>query len=439
MKAEIIAVGSELLTPDRVDTNSLFLTAQLNRLGIEVTRKSVVGDELPALRDAFGKAMDRVELIISSGGLGPTEDDRTRDAVADLLGRKLTRDPAVMSKIEARFRQLGRPMSEVNARQAQVPEGATVLENDRGTAPGLWLETRGHIIVLLPGPPHELKAMFGAQVESRLARLSTGVRLFARELRVAGMGESDVDQRIAPIYTRYSDVVATVLAAPGEIQVHLRTWSADAAAAENLLQQLQDGIVLTLGEAVFSTAGEPMEQVVARELTLNHATIATAESCTGGLLAERLTRIAGSSAYFLGGVVSYSNALKSAWVDVPAEIIESRGAVSAEVAIALADGIRRRTGATLGVGITGVAGPTGGTPEKPVGTVHVAIADAAGSKERSVRYPGERDRIRWQASQTALDLVRRYFLYAAQPKPFAPGARAETSRRNIHDEPGAKG
>ncbi|HEV7966426.1 MAG TPA: competence/damage-inducible protein A [Candidatus Acidoferrales bacterium] len=416
MKAEIIAVGSELLTPDRVDTNSLFLTAQLNRLGIEVTRKTVVGDELAALRNAFDEAAKRVELVIASGGLGPTEDDRTRDAVADLFGRKLTLDPAVMGKIEARFRQLGRKMSEVNARQAMVPEGAAVLENDRGTAPGLWLEAGGRIVILLPGPPHELKAMFAAQVESRLARLATGVRLVAHELRVAGMGESDVDQRIAPIYTRHDDVQTTILTAPGEIQIHLRMWSNDTSAAERQLQGIQESIVLALGEAVFTTAGESMEEVVAQELTMHHATIATAESCTGGLLAERLTRISGSSAYFLGGVVSYSNALKSAWVDVPAEIIESRGAVSSEVAVALADGIRRRTGATLGVGITGVAGPTGGTPEKPVGTVHVAIADASGSKERGVRYPGERDRIRWQASQTALDLVRRYFLYASQPK-----------------------
>jgi len=416
MKAEIIAVGSELLTPDRVDTNSLYLTAQLNRLGIEVTRKTVVGDELAALRNAFDQAAQRVELVIASGGLGPTEDDRTRDAVADLLGRKLARDPAVMKMIEARFRKIGRVMSEVNKRQAMVPEGATVLENDRGTAPGLWLESNGRIIILLPGPPHELKAMFTAQVGPRLGRLATGVRLVARELRVAGMGESDVDQRIAPIYTRHEDVQTTILAAPGEIQIHLRAWSKDTAAAERQLQGIQESIVLALGEAVFTTAGESMEEVVGRELTMHHATIATAESCTGGLLAERLTSISGSSAYFLGGVVSYSNTLKSAWVDVPAEIIESRGAVSSEVAIALADGIRRRTGATLGVGITGVAGPTGGTPEKPVGTVHVAISDASGSKERGVHYPGERDRIRWQASQTAMDLVRRYFLYASQPK-----------------------
>ncbi len=416
IKAEIIAVGSELLTPDRVDTNSLFLTAQLNRLGIEVTRKMIVGDTRPALRDAFREAMDRVELVIASGGLGPTEDDVTREVVADLLGRRMSRDPAVLGMIEARFRKIGRAMSEINLRQAMVPEGATVLPNERGTAPGLWLEAKDRIVILLPGPPHELKPMFTLQVEPRLSRISTGIRLVARELRVAGMGESDVDQRIAPIYTRFSDVQTTILAAPGEIQVHLRTWTDDALAAEALLQRIQESIVLALGEAVFTTEGQSMEEVVARELTANRATIATAESCTGGLLAERLTRIGGSSSYFLGGVVCYSNPLKAAWADVPAEIIETKGAVSAEVAIALAEGIRRRTGATLGAGITGVAGPTGGTPEKPVGTVHIAIADATGSKERVIHFPGERDRIRFWASQTALDMVRRYFLYAAQPK-----------------------
>ena len=415
MKAEIIAVGSELLTPDRLDTNSLFLTSRLNRLGIEVLRKTVVGDQFADLRDAFRDAMERAELVIASGGLGPTEDDLTREAVADLLGRRLELNAQVMSRIEARLRLFGRPVSEKNARQAMVPEGATVLENARGTAPGLWLEARGRIVVLLPGPPHELKGMFGEQVEPRLERCAGGVRLYARELRVAGMGESDVDQRIAPIYTRHADVQTTILTAPGEIQIHLRMWSADAAAAEVTLQQLQESIVMALGEIIFSVKGENMEDVVARELTLNQATIATAESCTGGLLAERLTSIPGSSTYFLGGVVSYSNALKSAWVDVPAEIIEARGAVSAEVAMALADGIRRRTGATLGAGITGIAGPAGGSPEKPVGTVHVALADMAGSKQRTLFFPGDRDRIRWMATQTALDMVRRYFLYAAQP------------------------
>ncbi len=427
MKAEIIAVGSELLTPDRLDTNSLFLTAELNHLGIEVTRKTVVGDELATLRDAFNGALDRAELVIASGGLGPTEDDRTREAVAALLGRKLVHDPQVMVGIEARFQELGRAMAAINSRQALVPEGATLLENTRGTAPGLWLETRGHIVVLLPGPPQELQTMFRSQVEPRLARLGTGMRLFARELRVAGLPESEVDQRIAPIYTAHSDVQTTILASPGEIQIHLRMWSADAASAQPILQALQESIAFALGEAVFTANGESLEQVVARDLTLHGATIAAAESCTGGLLAERLTRVSGSSLYFLGGVVCYSNALKSAWVDVPAQLIESRGAVSSEVALALAEGIRRRTGAMLGVGITGVAGPSGGSPEKPVGTVHVAIAGPAGNKTRALFFLGDRERIRWQASQAALDLLRRYFLYAAQPKALPASAENESS------------
>jgi len=416
MKAEIIAVGSELLTPTRLDTNSLYLTEQLNRLGIEVVRKVVVGDQRDQIRDAFGEALGRVEVVVSIGGLGPTEDDVTRDAVAELLGRKLQRNDAVLRGIEARFRRIGRQMPEVNARQAMVPEGAQVLENSRGTAPGLWMETDGHIVILLPGPPPELKAVFSEEVEPRLAKRSRGPRLFRRELRVAGMAESEVEQHIAPIYTRYTDAATTLLASPGEIQIHLRVWSRDATAAEKLLNEIVERIVLALGKNVFTTKGESLEEVVARQLTLNGATIAVAESCTGGLLAERLTSIPGSSSYFLGGVVCYSNDLKSAWVDVPAELIAGKGAVSAEVARALAQGIRQRSGSTLGLGVTGIAGPGGGSPEKPVGTVHIALAEASGSKEHSMRFPGDRDRIRWQASQTALDMIRRHFLYASQSK-----------------------
>jgi len=416
MKAEIIAVGSELLTPTRLDTNSLYLTEQLNRLGIEVVRKVVVGDQRDQIRDAFGEALGRVEVVVSIGGLGPTEDDVTREAVAELLGRKLQRNDAVLRGIEARFRRIGRQMPEVNARQAMVPEGAQVLENSRGTAPGLWMETDGHIVILLPGPPPELKAVFSEEVEPRLAKRSRGPRLFRRELRVAGMAESEVEQHIAPIYTRYTDAATTLLASPGEIQIHLRVWSRDATAAEKLLNEIVERIVLALGKNVFTTKGESLEEVVARQLTLNGATIAVAESCTGGLLAERLTSIPGSSSYFLGGVVCYSNDLKSAWVDVPAELIAGKGAVSAEVARALAQGIRQRSGSTLGLGVTGIAGPGGGSPEKPVGTVHIALAEASGSKEHSMRFPGDRDRIRWQASQTALDMIRRHFLYASQSK-----------------------
>jgi nicotinamide-nucleotide amidase len=417
VKAEIIAVGSELLTPDRIDTNSLFLTEELNKLGIEVVRKSVVGDNRDTLSAALQEAMKRVELIVASGGLGPTEDDLTRETVADLLSRKLILNKAILEYIEGRFRHLGREMPPVNVRQAMVPEGAEVLENPHGSAPGLWMEDGGHMIALLPGPPRELKPMFREQVLPRLERRGSGVRMFHRELRVAGMGESGVEQRIKAIYTRYADVNTTILAAPGEIQIHLRVWTDNAAHAQKTLDEIVQSFQLALTDRIFSQDGSSLEEVVASNLTMNSATISVAESCTGGLLAQRLTSIPGSSLYFLGGVVCYSNELKTAWADVPAEIIKSKGAVSSEVAIALADGIRRRAGSTLGVGITGIAGPGGGSDEKPVGSVHVAISHAGGVKERGVRFPGDREAIRWHAAQLALDMVRIHFLYSGGELP----------------------
>ncbi|MHB8755174.1 MAG: competence/damage-inducible protein A [Candidatus Acidiferrales bacterium] len=412
MDAEIIAVGSELLTPYRLDTNSLFLTAELNRLGFHVRRKHVIGDRDDDLRDVFLRALERVDVVISCGGLGPTEDDRTREILAEALGRKLKRNDEILRNIQERFRKFGRTMPEVNTRQAMVPEGAEPLENTRGTAPGLWLESSGKVIVLLPGPPTELQPMFVREVKPRLARRGANLRLYTRDLRITGLPESDVDQRVAPIYKEYAGTETTILAALGEIQLHPRVWSEDEVAATKLLDEMVKRFALVLGENLFSTSGETLEDVVARGLQEHHATIAVAESCTGGMLAARLTNVPGSSSYFRGGVVSYSNDLKSAWVDVPKELIEAKGAVSSEVALAMSDGIRRRTGATLGVGVTGIAGPGGATPEKPVGLVHIAIADEKGTKERNFRFPGDRDRIRHQATQAALDMVRRYFLYA---------------------------
>jgi nicotinamide-nucleotide amidase len=424
MKAEIIAVGSEMLTPDRIDTNSLFLTGELNKLGIEVVRKTIVGDNRDLLAEAFRDALNRVALVIASGGLGPTEDDLTRETVAELLGRKLILNGAILRYIEGRFRQLGREMPGVNVRQAMVPEGAEVLDNARGSAPGLWLEDKGHIIALLPGPPRELKPMYQEQIQPRLERRGSGIRMFVRELRVAGMGESAVEQRIKPIYTRYSDVNTTILAAPGEIQIYLRMWTDNAASAKKTLDEIVQGFELALTDRIFSQDGTSMEETVARLLTMNNATISAAESCTGGLLAQRLTSIAGSSSYFLGGVVCYSNELKTAWADVAAELIQSKGAVSSEVAVALSDGIRRRVGSTLGVGITGIAGPSGGSEEKPVGTVHIALSHAGGIKERGVRFPGDREAIRWHASQLALDMVRIHFLYNGGEPPSRRSSRA---------------
>src|SRR5262252_3816011 len=416
MKAEIIAVGSELLTPDRLDTNSLFLTEELNKLGVEILRKTIVGDDRELLSEAFRDALNRVPLIISSGGLGPTEDDLTRETVAELLRRKLKLDEKILDGIKARFRSFNREMPDINVRQAMVPEGAEALNNPRGTAPGLWIEHGEHMIALLPGPPRELRPLFLEEVLPRVARRVSAVRMFHRELRVTGMGESAVDQRIQPVYKRFADVNTTVLASPGEIQIHLRMWTDNAEIAQKNFSEIEQGFEIALTDRIFSRDGSSLEEVVARLLTMNNATISVAESCTGGLLAQRLTSIAGSSSYFLGGVVCYSNEMKTAWADVPKELIEAKGAVSAEVAVALAEGIRRRVGSSLGVGITGIAGPGGGSEEKPVGTVHIAVAGPAGVRERAVRFIGDREMVRMQASQAALDMVRLHFLYNGSAK-----------------------
>jgi len=414
MRAEIIAVGSELLTPHRLDTNSLFLTAGLNQCGVRVVHKAVVGDTPEEMLSSFRHALDRAEIVVSCGGLGPTDDDRTRQTVATLLGRKLRTDEQVLAKIQERFRRMGRVMAEINARQAMVIEGATVLPNPRGTAPGLWLEAQGHILVLLPGVPHELRSLFDSEVKPRLEKLGIRERLFTRDLRIAGLPESEVEQRVSPLYARYPQTETTILASPSGIQLHPSIWSDDPAKAEALLDEITGRMALALGEHLLSTSGETPEEVVGRILTENRATIAVAESCTGGMLAEHLTTVPGSSAYFLGGVVCYSNELKITLAGVPPELIEAKGAVSSEVALALADGIRKRSGASLGLGVTGIAGPSGATPDKPVGLIHIGIADAQGPRERRYQFPGDRERIRQYATYTALDMIRRYFLYPAR-------------------------
>jgi nicotinamide-nucleotide amidase len=411
MNAEIIAIGSELLTPYRLDTNSLFITNELNRVGVRVVHKAVVGDTPDEMLSSFRHALDRADVVVSCGGLGPTDDDRTRQTVSELLGRKLLRNEEVLQKLQERFRRFGRNMPEINARQALVIEGATVMPNPRGTAPGQWIEAKGHILILLPGVPSEMRALMEVEVKPRLAKLGIRQRRYARDLRIVGLFESEVEQRVSPLYEQYPDTDTTILATSGGIQLHPSIWSDDPAGAQARLEELVGRMALTLGENLISTCGEMVEDIVARLLMENRATIAVAESCTGGLLAERLTNLAGSSAYFLGGIVCYSNDLKTRLVGVPAEMIEAKGAVSSEVALALADGVRKLTGATLGIGITGIAGPSGGTPEKPVGLVHIGIADEHGPREKSFRFPGDRERIRFFASQNALDAVRRYFLF----------------------------
>ena len=408
MDAEIIAVGSELLTPYHLDTNSLYLTEQLNALGIEVRFKTVVGDDPDRLAAVLRAALSRTQLVILTGGLGPTEDDVNRNVVAEVLGRPLREVPEIRRSIEARFARLGRPMPENNLRQAMIPEGAEWFENKNGTAPGIWIEQDNNIVVLLPGPPRELEPLFAAALVPRLARSSAGERIKTRVYKVVGLPESEVDQRIAPLYSVYENPATTVLANPGAIEVHLRARAANETEAETLLSELGDKIELALGDYVFSTKGESLEAVVAMYLVMRQKTLAVAESCTGGLLSERLTRIPGSSNFFLGGAVCYGNELKTKLAGVPAApLIEAHGAVSKPVAQALAEGIRSRSGASIGIGITGIAGPSGGGPEKPVGLVFIALADARGTQVREFRFPGNRERVRLWASQYALEMIRR--------------------------------
>jgi nicotinamide-nucleotide amidase len=411
VNAEIIAIGSELLTPFRQDTNSLYLTEKLNQLGVEVIFKTIVGDDRERLTGAASLAVSRAEIVIFMGGLGPTEDDLTREALADALGLELHRDPAIITSLEQRFAARGWKMAANNLKQADVITGATVLPNANGSAPGQWMsgkyEGRERIIMLLPGPPHELKALFEEQCLARLRAKLPPQFIATRELKITGLGESQCDARVAPIYKLYTDVQTTILAGAGEIQLHLKTRAASLATAQARVDQLVGKIEEELGDCVFSDNGDSMEQIVGYYLQMRNATLAVAESCTGGLLAERITSISGSSRYFLGGAVVYSNQLKTAFADVPADLIEKHGAVSGEVASALADGIRRRTGATLGLGITGVAGPTGGTAEKPVGLVFHALSSDGGTEIAERKFPGDRKRIRRFASQQALDMVRR--------------------------------
>jgi len=409
--AEIIAVGSELLTPFRQDTNSLYLTAKLNDLGVEVGFKSIVGDTLKDIVRVVTTGLSRADILILSGGLGPTEDDLTREAVAQSLGLSLKRDPEILRAIESRFAEHGWKMAPNNAKQADVISGATVLANSHGTAPGQWISGKSDgkekIVVLLPGPPHELKSLFEGAVLERLRARVPKQFIATRILKITGMGESACDARVAQIYKRFADVDTTILAGAGEIQLHLRTQAQSSEAAQQRVDELVDKIEDELGDFVYSDNGDSLEQIVSYYLQMRNATIAVAESCTGGLVAERLTSISGSSRSFIGGAVVYSNGLKTEFADVPQDLIDVYGAVSEPVAKALAEGIRKRCGTTLGIGVTGVAGPTGGTAEKPVGLVFHALAGESGAEVIKRNFPGDRERIRWFASQQALDMVRR--------------------------------
>jgi nicotinamide-nucleotide amidase len=407
LTAEIIAIGSELLAPDRTDTNSLWLTEKLNSIGIEVKLKTIVGDDDSRLEETIKDAVKRSRVVITTGGLGPTEDDITRKVTARALGRRLFLDEAVLEEIRKRFQSFGLTMPERNSRQAMVIEGAGVLDNPNGTAPGLFMEHDDTSIALLPGPPREMRPMFENHVQPRLESKAGYLRVVRRVLRVAGMGESAVDERIAPIYTRYTNPQTTILFNQSEIEVQLTARGRTEADAETLLDKVSAELESELGHSIFAFRGEKMEEIVGLRLSVGGYTIAVAESCTGGLIAERLTDVAGSSRYFIEGVVAYSNESKTKTVGVEPVLLLEHGAVSAPVAEAMAEGIRKRAGTDFGLAVTGIAGPSGGTEEKPVGLVYIALASEVRTEHRKLTIPGDRHLIRWRASQAALDLLRR--------------------------------
>jgi nicotinamide-nucleotide amidase len=414
VNAEIIAVGSELLTPHRQDTNSLYLTEQLNELGVEVRFKCIVGDDAEGLTASAKLAMRRSDIIIFTGGLGPTEDDLTREAVADALGLKLQRDAEIIAKLEQRFAKRGIKMSANNAKQADVLTSATVLPNSLGSAPGQWIggkyDGQDRLLMLLPGPPYELKALFEAECVPRLRARIAVQHIASRTLKMAMIPESQVDARVAPIYKAYPDVQTTILAGGGEIQLHLRCRKDSQAEADARVEDLAGKIEDEMGDAIFSRKGETIEQIVSYLLQMRSMTLAVAESCTGGMLAERITSLNGSSRYFLGGAVVYSNELKTQFANVPKALIDQYGAVSREVAASMAEGIRKRCVASYGVGITGVAGPGGGTEQKPVGLVYIALASEEGTQVVERNFPGDRKRIRQFSTEQALEMIRRALL-----------------------------
>ena len=416
--AEIIAVGSELLGVQRIDTNSLWLTDKLNQMGVEVVQKCVVGDDRARLTAELKMALERTGIVILSGGLGPTEDDVTRDAVAAAVGRELVFDQAVCDGIEARFARFGRKMAEINKRQAYVIKGAEVLPNERGTAAGQWFQSGDQIVMLLPGPPHELKHVFTTQAEPRLAKLLPPKVIRALFYRVAGMGESDLDALIAPVYKKYENPVTTILAGQGDIEIHLRARCDTAEEAEALLAEVGPPIEALLGDRIYSVNGESMEETCGRLLRERALRLCVAESATGGLLGSRITAVAGSSDYFDGGFLTYSDRMKTELLGVDAALLASQTAVSEPVAIAMANGARKRMGSDYAISITGEAGPESGSGQ-PVGVFFIGFSSSAGGFAKRLQFPGDRARLRQFAAQTALDILRRVILGLGQASTWA--------------------
>ena len=411
MAAEILTVGTELLLGQIVDTNASWIAQRLAEAGIDLFYKTTVGDNTARIEAAFRQALSRADVVIATGGLGPTEDDLTREVVAAVLERPLRLDPAVLAHVEQRFAHRKIPMPDNNRKQAMVPEGAEVLPNPNGTAPGLILKDRGRCIALLPGVPAEMKPLLTEQVIPRIREaFGIGSRIVSRVLKTCGISESKVDQAIGDYFRTMRNPTIGVLAHAGEIHIRLTCKGDDPSAITRLLDDLEGKIRERLGPLIFGRDDEKLEALVGQLLRERHATLAVAESCTGGLIASRLTDIPGSSDYFERGVVAYSFEAKEEILAVPPQIIKASGAVSLEVARFMAEGVRRLGGTTFGLAATGIAGPTGGTPEKPVGLVYIALAWDGGHVEREHRFHGGRELVKYRAAQMALEMLRRHLL-----------------------------
>ncbi len=419
--AEILAVGTELLLGQIVNTNARFLAESLARLGIDVYYQTVVGDNLRRAAAAFRQALGRSDLVVSSGGLGPTEDDLTREAVADALGLPLEEDEAARGVVEAYLTRRGLPLSGGQRRQWSLPRGARALANEAGSAPGFIVEQGGKAVICLPGPPSELVPMFRRHVAPYLeARPDRGGVILLRVLHVSGVGEAAVEERVRDLLSGRTNPTVAPCARPGAVSLRITAKAADEATARAMIAPVEAAVRERLDPWVFGVDEETLEGEVGRLLRARGLTLALAESCTGGLIGHRITNIPGSSDYFLFGAVVYSNRAKEAILGVPGETLRRWGAVSRQTAVAMAEGVRRAGEADVGVATTGIAGPGGGTPEKPVGTVYFGLAAPEGAWWHHRVFTGERETIKQWAAQEALTLLR---LYLAAPRTLDGFAR----------------
>ncbi|WP_458862540.1 competence/damage-inducible protein A [Acidaminobacterium chupaoyuni] len=408
MNCELIAVGTELLLGEIANTDAQMISQGLTELGINVFHHTVVGDNPQRLKQVIEIAKGRADIIITTGGLGPTADDLTKETIAAAFGKKLVLDEGSMQRLRRHFE--GREMTRNNEKQAWLPEGCTVLENDWGTAPGCAFEAEGCHVLMLPGPPRECEPVFRMRAMPYLQKLRGGV-IASRYLRIFGMGESAMEDRLSHQMNTWKNPTAAPYAKEGECLVRVTAMAETKEEALAMTQPAVEELCGILGDVVYGVDVDSLEQVIVEKLIEAKLTLATAESCTGGLIGKRITDIAGSSACYLGGVISYANEVKMGLLGVKRETLETVGAVSEETAMQMAEGVRRATGADIGVSTTGVAGPGGGTDEKPVGLVYIGLSTKQGTKAiRVVSMGKSRERVRRYASSMALDLIRREVL-----------------------------